>query len=143
MVNPEDITLEEVEKLYKFLQGEVPDSLTLRETPNLTANQAFAVIYYLQEIMGILPDKYEQCQIPGCGELFDSAEEGCLAMYCECCGCQHPDGYDPYETGCDDCPVVLGTEQKCRVCGCTWFTPCEGGCFWVEDDLCSKCTELK
>jgi hypothetical protein len=30
-------------------------------------------------------------------------------------------------------------EQKCRVCGCTWAHACEGGCYWIEDDLCSKC----
>jgi len=30
-------------------------------------------------------------------------------------------------------------EQVCRVCGCTRDNPCEGGCFWVEDDLCSAC----
>lgn len=30
-------------------------------------------------------------------------------------------------------------ERKCRVCGCTWNNACEGGCYWVEDDLCSKC----
>ena len=28
---------------------------------------------------------------------------------------------------------------KCRVCGCTWAHACEGGCYWIEDDLCSKC----
>jgi hypothetical protein len=32
-------------------------------------------------------------------------------------------------------------EQKCRVCGCTDNNACEGGCYWVEDDLCSKCAE--
>ena len=32
-------------------------------------------------------------------------------------------------------------EQRCRVCGCTWDTPCEGGCYWVEDDLCSACCD--
>lgn len=32
-------------------------------------------------------------------------------------------------------------EQACRVCGCTWDNACEGGCYWVEDDLCSKCAE--
>lgn len=31
--------------------------------------------------------------------------------------------------------------RKCRVCGCTWDHACEGGCSWVEDDLCSKCCE--
>lgn len=32
-------------------------------------------------------------------------------------------------------------KQVCRVCGCTYFTPCPGGCYWVEDDLCSTCAE--
>jgi hypothetical protein len=36
----------------------------------------------------------------------------------------------------------VDTDQVCRVCGCTWNTPCEGGCYWVEDDLCSKCAEI-
>ena len=35
----------------------------------------------------------------------------------------------------------LFDEQRCRVCGCTWDNACEGGCYWVEDDLCSKCAE--
>ena len=30
-------------------------------------------------------------------------------------------------------------EKKCRVCGCDWFRACPGGCYWVEDDLCSRC----
>ena len=29
--------------------------------------------------------------------------------------------------------------QRCRVCGCTHYNPCDGGCWWVEDDLCSAC----
>ncbi len=48
----------------------------------------------------------------------------------------------------DDNPVdarKLGTdpepERACRVCGCTHYHPCAGGCWWVEDDLCSACTE--
>lgn len=28
---------------------------------------------------------------------------------------------------------------SCRVCGCTDERACEGGCWWVEDDLCSSC----
>ena len=31
--------------------------------------------------------------------------------------------------------------KSCRVCGCTFSTPCEGGCSWVEADLCSKCAD--
>lgn len=32
-------------------------------------------------------------------------------------------------------------EQRCRVCGCTWNNACPGGCYWVEEDLCSKCVD--
>lgn len=32
------------------------------------------------------------------------------------------------------------TEQRaCRVCGCTEYRACHGGCCWVEADLCSAC----
>jgi hypothetical protein len=27
----------------------------------------------------------------------------------------------------------------CRGCGCTDEVACEGGCIWVEPDLCSRC----
>ncbi|HPS94613.1 MAG TPA: phage Gp37/Gp68 family protein [Deltaproteobacteria bacterium] len=29
--------------------------------------------------------------------------------------------------------------RACRVCGCTWNNACDGGCYWVEPDLCSSC----
>lgn len=35
----------------------------------------------------------------------------------------------------------LFDEQECRICGCTWNNACEGGCYWVEWDLCSRCSE--
>lgn len=34
---------------------------------------------------------------------------------------------------------------KCRICECTDFDGCasdEGGCRWVESDLCSTCAEI-
>ena len=33
--------------------------------------------------------------------------------------------------------------RKCRVCGCTWNHACDGGCYWVADDLCSRCNEIQ
>ena len=33
-------------------------------------------------------------------------------------------------------------ELVCRVCGCTDDRGCPGGCYWVEDDLCSQCAEF-
>lgn len=32
--------------------------------------------------------------------------------------------------------------STCRVCGCTDERACHGGCFWVEQDLCSSCAKL-
>lgn len=32
-------------------------------------------------------------------------------------------------------------EAVCRVCGCTQHNACPGGCYWVEDDLCSACAD--
>ena len=29
--------------------------------------------------------------------------------------------------------------QRCRVCACTDCEACPGGCWWVEEDLCSSC----
>lgn len=31
----------------------------------------------------------------------------------------------------------------CRVCSCTDWDACEGGCSWVEKDLCSACAPPK
>lgn len=31
--------------------------------------------------------------------------------------------------------------RVCRKCGCKDYRACDGGCYWVEDDLCSKCVE--
>ena len=27
----------------------------------------------------------------------------------------------------------------CRVCGCTDDSACDGGCYWIEEDLCNQC----
>jgi hypothetical protein len=35
--------------------------------------------------------------------------------------------------------IEAGIEDACRVCGCSESRPCEGGCVWVEVDLCSRC----
>ncbi|PZP64216.1 MAG: hypothetical protein DI597_00965 [Pseudoxanthomonas spadix] len=32
-------------------------------------------------------------------------------------------------------------QRACRVCGCTETNACEGGCWWVEYDLCSACEQ--
>ncbi|EHL0042373.1 hypothetical protein E5K34_002501 [Enterococcus faecalis] len=32
-------------------------------------------------------------------------------------------------------------DRRCRVCGCTQFNACSGGCYWIEEDLCTRCVE--
>jgi hypothetical protein len=45
--------------------------------------------------------------------------------------------------GDDEDPSILAMDDEevrtCRECGCTDDDACEGGCEWVEDDLCSRC----
>ena len=37
-------------------------------------------------------------------------------------------------------PALLGEKPRiCRVCGCGTYNACQGGCWWVEYDLCSSC----
>ena len=37
----------------------------------------------------------------------------------------------------------LGAARACRVCGCTEHHACLGGCYWVEEDLCSSCVGVE
>jgi len=66
-----------VQQLYDFLQGKYfPSDITVPtdEKPNLTANQAWHVIYCLQEHFGMLDDRFERCR--NCGDIYDSYEGG-------------------------------------------------------------------
>lgn len=36
----------------------------------------------------------------------------------------------------------MSAVRTCRECGCTDAAACEGGCYWIEKDLCSKCVEV-
>ncbi len=38
--------------------------------------------------------------------------------------------------------ITTDPSQACRVCGCTWDKGCEGGCSWVDADLCSNCAQV-
>lgn len=69
-----EVTLEQVEKFYKFLQGELPDGVHVKPRPRLSSRRAFDVIWYLQEVMGLIPEHFERCITCGC--LYDSNNEG-------------------------------------------------------------------
>lgn len=79
-------SLEKTRELYEFLQGKIPDGISLSYPPALTPEQAGSVIYVLQEHFRIIPDNYEQCE--SCNELFDSNCEGITTddgQICEAC----------------------------------------------------------
>ncbi|SDU42173.1 hypothetical protein [Jiangella alkaliphila] len=46
---------------------------------------------------------------------------------------------DPRVTRYPDQPAAQVKKRSCRECGCTDDDACEGGCSWVEPDLCSTC----
>ncbi len=50
--------IEWIEEFYAFLQGEVPDCIHFPRgsKPQLSQKKAFAIIYYLQEHLPIIPD---------------------------------------------------------------------------------------
>lgn len=71
----ENIEIEKVNEFYEWLQGKsCPDGIHFEEKLNLTEEQAFSVIYFLQEYLEILPDNYERCR--KCGRIFDMENEG-------------------------------------------------------------------
>jgi hypothetical protein len=78
------ITQEQVEQFYRFLQGEVPEKLCMKRPPHLSSQMAFRIIYYLQEILPVIPDKFERCRT--CGEIFDAENEGSAeTLHCDNC----------------------------------------------------------
>ena len=87
-----DITLDQVDELNIFLQGKgLPDGIELKPKktiPKLTEDQAWSVIWFLQEHLRVLPDVYEKCDV--CGDLYNSEEGGMYQEkkpYHRCEGC--------------------------------------------------------
>lgn len=66
---------EKIEELMNMLIGEsLPQGMSMDNQPQLSHKQAFSVIWFLQEHLGILPDNVEMCSI--CEGLFDANHEG-------------------------------------------------------------------
>lgn len=95
-----DIEIEKVRKFYEWLQGKsCPECLHFESKLNMTEEQAFSVIYFLQEYLEILPDNYERCR--ECGEIFDMNNEGTNIR--EETIVVTEDLEEMYELYCDDC----------------------------------------
>lgn len=86
-------TLEQVEEMYGFLQGREIDGITCKAMPSLSHDQAFSVIYILQEHFHVFPDTFEACQ--RCGGLIDTESEGYyvedIGHWCDGCSIYAPE----------------------------------------------------
>ena len=74
--------VEWMQEFFDFLQGDVPEGVYLHNTLTMTQDEAFSIIYYLQEHLPIFPDYIEVCN--NCGELYNSESEGSHG-YCGDC----------------------------------------------------------
>ena len=64
-----------MQKFYEFLQGKFhPEKIMAEDTPNLSGDQAWHVIYCMQEYFGVFDDRFERSR--ECDTIFDSYEEG-------------------------------------------------------------------
>ena len=91
--------LEWMDEFYKFLQGKVPEEISIGRghQPKLSEKKANTIIWYLQEHLRILPDNTERCDT--CGSLYDSWSEGIYwetkgKHYCGGCDYLVPENYD-------------------------------------------------
>ncbi len=81
-----------VTQFHDFLQGTIPDGVTVRKIKKMNPDQAFAVIWFLQECCHLLPDHYEMCW--NCKGIFDVYAEG---AYIEKTGRNYCYSCDPTE----------------------------------------------
>ena len=69
------IELEQIQAFMDMLTGEsLPDGMIMARQPHLSRQEAFSVVWFLQEHLRVLPDHYEICHV--CAELFDARRGG-------------------------------------------------------------------
>lgn len=61
--------LKTVEEMMEFLQGETPEGFRLANQPELDEDNAFTVIYVLQEKFELITDNFDRCE--NCGSVFN------------------------------------------------------------------------
>lgn len=68
--------LETAKELHEFLQGNIPEGYKIPEghVPNLNADQAATVVWYLGNLYKKISDCVERCGV--CGEYFHTSCEG-------------------------------------------------------------------
>jgi hypothetical protein len=109
------VTLEQVEDLVTMLTGGDTGGVHLAHQPALTREQAFSVLYYLQEVLFLVPNHYEMCA--KCKLLYDSGNGGGVrqednALLCGDCA----QGYDMCESCGELVPYDTTDDGECAKC---------------------------
>jgi hypothetical protein len=87
-----EIDLDDIVDLQSFLMGQPAErhglQMSAKCQPKLTQLKANRVIWYLQEVLRVIPDTYEMCD--KCGEVYDQDCSGHLGTkqegtYCDDC----------------------------------------------------------
>lgn len=86
---PDDV-LAALTLFHNFLQGDIPEGVHVRKFRKMNPDQAFAVIWFLQEYCHLVSDQYEMCH--GCVSIYDSSSGGIYDEksgyhYCDSCSC--------------------------------------------------------
>jgi len=74
------LSFTETKKFYQYLTGSKVSDIT--PIKGLSKKKSFEVIYYLQEVLHIVPKNIEHCQI--CDELFDVDLAGKIGSCGDC-----------------------------------------------------------
>lgn len=87
-----------IEQFYAFLQGKFhPDNIQMKDVPTLSPDQAWHVIYCMQEYFGLFDDNFERCK--DCGCIYDSQNGGTVISE----ETEPLISQDEYGTYCEDC----------------------------------------
>ena len=101
---------QKIKELYEYLKGESnPKGLESKFKPKLSRDEAFHLIWFLQEITKIIPVNFEACSV--CDSIYDSDREGHHSditgkFYCDNCAWDNQ-----HIAFCDDCGIEIDMEE--------------------------------
>lgn len=127
------LTPEEVQKLVK---AKAEGQLIKLPVP---IGAPVYVPYRLEEFDGSISDGVEELHLSG---YIKEGDREFYTTYDDEYGTEDVDPDELYASH-EEAKKALEADKKrkCRVCGCTWDHACPGSCYWVEEDLCSRCAE--
>jgi hypothetical protein len=80
--------MKQVEELMNMLTGkQLLGGMVMNRQPCLSQRSAFSVVWFLQENLHIIPDRYERCAV--CEELFDAENDGFIVDGTDAPDCWH------------------------------------------------------